>query len=88
MSAPKTNVEKQKEQHKAPLLGMRAVVMWSVGLLILLLLYVFFTGNEPEGADVQVDGRTGAVEETDEPAVAEPMGDVVGDPTEGPAAEN
>ena len=66
MSAPKTNVEEQKKQHKAPLLGMRAVVMWSLGLLVLLVLYVVFTGNEPEGADAVVDGRTGEVTETDE----------------------
>ena len=65
MSAPHTDLEKQKKRHKAPLLGMRAVVMWSVGLLVLLILFIAFTGNEPEGSDEVVDGRTGEVVETE-----------------------
>ena len=63
MSAPHTDVEKQKKEHRGPLLGIRAVVLWSVALLVLLILYVFLTGNGPEGSEQVVDGRTGEVEE-------------------------
>ena len=66
MSAPNTDVEKQKKQHKAPLLGMRAMVFWSVGLLILLILYITLRGDAPEGADEVVDSRTGEVVEVEE----------------------
>lgn len=66
MSAPHTDVEKQKKRHKAPLIGIRAVVLWSVVLLILLVGYLAFTGNEPEGSDEVVDGRTGVVEDVQE----------------------
>ena len=61
MSAPKTDLEKQEERHKGPLIGMGAAVTWSVVLLIALLSYVFFMGDEPEGAEQQVDGRTGEI---------------------------
>ena len=62
MSAPHTDVEKQKKRHKGPLAGIRAVVLWAVVLLVLLLAYVLFTGDAPEGADEVIDGRTGEVE--------------------------
>ncbi len=47
MSAPKTDLEKQEKRHKAPLLGMRAVVLWSVVLLVLLVVFITFRGNDP-----------------------------------------
>ena len=52
MSAPDTNVEKQAEKHKTPLLGMGSMVAFAGGLLLLLLVWLFATGNEPgEGAN-------------------------------------
>ena len=64
MSAPDTNTEKQAEKHKAPLGGMAIAVGGAVLLLILLIIFLIFSGNDPEGANTQVDGRTGDVEAT------------------------
>jgi hypothetical protein len=66
MSAPHTDVEKQKKKHRTPLLGMRAVVLWSLILLVLLIAFIALTGNEPTGADEVVDGRTGEIEAVEE----------------------
>ena len=73
MSAPHTNVEKQEKQHKAPLAGMGAVVAFAIILLGALAIWVFYAGNDPDDADVKIDGRDGdavVVEEADptEPA--------------------
>ena len=62
MSAPDTNTEKQAEKHKASLSGMALAVGGGVLLLILLMVFVILGGDDPEGADVQIDGRTGEVE--------------------------
>ena len=59
MSAPDTNIEKQEKRHKPALLGMGAAVLWSVVLLVGLIAWVVYQGSEPEGAETQVDGRTG-----------------------------
>jgi flagellar basal body-associated protein FliL len=34
MSAPRTNIEKQKRRHIVPLLGMAVVVVFAVGLIL------------------------------------------------------
>ena len=64
MSAPDTNTEKQVEKHKAPLGGMAIAVGAGVILLILLITFIAVGGDDPVGADAQVDGRTGEVETT------------------------
>lgn len=51
MSAPDTNSEKQEKQHKGPLAGMAAVVIFAGVLLIALGAYVVYQGNEPRDAD-------------------------------------
>jgi hypothetical protein len=66
MSAPDTNTEKQKEVHKGPLrMGIAFPLLWGVGLLAIFVVVMFLRGGDPEGADEQVDGRTGDVEETE-----------------------
>ena len=62
MSAPDTNTEKQAEKHKASLGGMALAVGAGVLLLILLIAFVILGGDDPEGADTQIDGRTGDAE--------------------------
>lgn len=62
MSAPDTNVEKQEKRHKVPLVGMVGGVVFALLLLAGLFFFVIGSGDEPEGADVQIDGRTGEVE--------------------------
>ncbi|MFQ6548315.1 hypothetical protein AADZ90_010175 [Aestuariibius sp. 2305UL40-4] len=63
MSAPDTDVEKQEKRHKGPLIGIAAAVAFGVGLIVLLSVIVVSRGDEPVGADEQIDGRTGTVEE-------------------------
>jgi len=59
MSAPQTNIEKQKRRHRGPLVGMIVVViavglgyLWWVG-------YEVAESNPPQGSQTQIDGRTG-----------------------------
>ena len=63
MSAPHTNVEKEAKRHRPPLLGMAGVVIFALVLLALLMVWVFATGDEPEGADRQLElGGSGEIE--------------------------
>lgn len=67
MSAPDTNVEKQERRHKAPLLGMKGVIVFAALCLIAL---VFYTVLQTEDASTEavVDGA--ATEATVDDAVA------------------
>lgn len=73
MSAPKTDLDKQEKRHKGPLGGMAAVVVVALALLLGLLIWLSANGNTPEGADTQIDSRTGAevAPEGSAPAVPE-----------------
>ena len=62
MSAPKTDLDKQEKRHKGPLSGMGFVVVFALALLVVLVIWLSATGNEPQGAETQIDGRTGAEE--------------------------
>ena len=59
MSAPKTDFDKQEQRHRGPLRGMGLVVILALVLLAGLMTWVSYDGGAPEGADVQIDGRTG-----------------------------
>jgi hypothetical protein len=48
MSAPDTDIEKQKRRHKAPLMGMKGVVILAV---LLLAGFVFYTAVQTEDVD-------------------------------------
>lgn len=63
MSASNTNLEKQKERHKGPLVGMKLLLaVVGLGLLIFVAIQ-FMRGDAPEGAEMQVEGTTGAIVE-------------------------
>ena len=62
MSAPKTDLEKQEKRHRGPLRGMAIVVAFALVLLVVLITFISANGNEPEGSETQIDGRTGAEE--------------------------
>ncbi|MEJ6402595.1 hypothetical protein [Yoonia sp. 2307UL14-13] len=64
MSAPDTNVEKQTRRHRPSLLGISVAVGFALILLCGLIIFVVERGQEPAGADDQIDGRTGAVVES------------------------
>lgn len=70
MSAPDTDTEKQARQHRGPLTGMFMAVIFAGLLLVGLVVYLFARGGTPEGAAVQVDGRTGEAEATADGAPA------------------
>ncbi|MCB5197661.1 hypothetical protein SAMN05428995_102102 [Loktanella sp. DSM 29012] len=59
MSAPKTDLDKQEKRHRGALTGIGTVVIFALLLLATLLFFLSADGNEPEGAEVQIDGRTG-----------------------------
>lgn len=60
MSAPKTDLDKQEKRHRGSLRGMAVVVGFALLLLVVLLFWTSSNGNTPEGADTQIDARTGA----------------------------
>ena len=59
MSAPDTDIKKQEKDHKGPLIGMAFGVAFAGVLLIGFLVWLSANGETPEGAAVQIDGRTG-----------------------------
>ena len=64
MSAPDTDTEKQAKAHRGPLrLGIMLPVLFALVLLLVLFVTVFLRGDNPEGADQQIDARTGDVVE-------------------------
>ncbi len=78
MSSPNTNLDKQTRRHSGPLIGMAVATV----LVVVLAIVFLFSGAEeaspPQGADVQIDGRTGEptaaeVEEAPAPVPAEPV---------------
>lgn len=61
MSAPDTNLEKQKRRHKGPLGGMKLVLGLVALLFAAFLIWTVAASDGPEGAETQVGGRTGEV---------------------------
>lgn len=68
MSAPDTNIEKQAKNHKGPLAGIAIGLVFAGILLFGLITWVVSQGGTPEGADVQIDGRTGAAVPVEKPS--------------------
>lgn len=64
MSAPDTNTETQHSAHKTPLAGIAIGVGVAVALLIALMVWLAYNGNEPRDASdgaaaVQIETPTG-----------------------------
>ncbi len=59
MSAPQTNLERQKRRHRGPLIGMIAVVAFALLLFFAFNVYTAEQGQTPEATAPQIDGRTG-----------------------------
>lgn len=59
MSAPSTNIDTQTRRHRPALYAIAAVSFLAGALLTGLLGHVLDEGSAPEGAEVQIDGRTG-----------------------------
>lgn len=85
MSAPNTNINKQADRHRGPLTGMMFAVVFALVLLGAFLMWTRGEGNDPAGAQAQVDGRTGEVEASDT-AEGAPATDTVTNDAAAPAA--
>ncbi len=59
MSAPDTNVKSEEKKHKSALLGIKATMVYAAILLTGLVVWTFFQSDGPDGAETQIDGRTG-----------------------------
>lgn len=59
MSAPTTNIDKQATRHRAPIWGILFAAAFGA-LMGAAITWTATSGDDPEGAAVQVDGRTGA----------------------------
>ncbi len=56
MSAPNTNIDKQKRRHRGPLIGMALVVIFALALTVFWLLDEAATADNPQGGNAQIDG--------------------------------
>ena len=65
MSAPDTNIDKQKKRHKGPLGGIALALIFAGILFVGYVAFEILAGDAPEGAETQVDGRTGEVTESE-----------------------
>lgn len=63
MSAPRTDLETQERKHRPALLGIALAVGFALVLLAGLLIWLFATGDAPEGADVQVQPGIGTTQD-------------------------
>lgn len=61
MSAPDTEPEKQAKRHRPSLIAIAAAVVLALILLLGFLTLVVERGGTPDGAETQIDGRTGDV---------------------------
>lgn len=66
MSAPNTNTEIKKQRRSPSVVGISVAVVFAVVLLALFTTWTVNKGGTPKGADAQVDGRTGVIEEVQE----------------------
>ncbi|MFN4153178.1 MAG: hypothetical protein ACK4HF_00860 [Paracoccaceae bacterium] len=59
MSAPQTNIEKQKRRHRGPLVGMVVVVCAVIIGFVWWLGYEAAESDPAQGSQTQIDGRSG-----------------------------
>jgi hypothetical protein len=59
MSAPDTNVEKQRRRHIVPLIGITCAVIFALVLLFLQMVDVAEDGTPADNGAAEIDGRTG-----------------------------
>lgn len=59
MSAPKTNIETQARRHSVALGGIAAVCAFALVLLGGFYVWTTFNGEDPEGAEVQIQPGIG-----------------------------
>ena len=82
MSAPQTNIKKQRRRHKGPLVGLTLVVIFGVGLILYWIFELFAEAPEHPGereipslAPPAGEGPTVPVETLDDAEATVPVGD-------------
>ena len=82
MSAPRTNLKKQRRRHKGPLIGLTLIVIFGVGLILYWIFELFAEAPEHPGereipslAPPGGEGPTVPVETLDDPEATAPAGD-------------
>lgn len=65
MSNTEPSLDRQRKRHAGPLIGMAVVVLFALGYLLWWIYYEVDAAPQPQGAEEQVDGRTGEVTETE-----------------------
>jgi hypothetical protein len=63
MSPPDTNLETEKKRHKPALRGIGFSILWGFVLLAIFIVWIILSGDEPEGADTQVQPGVGTEEQ-------------------------
>jgi hypothetical protein len=53
MSAPKTNIDKQRKWHRFPLMGIGGVLLWAGVLLAAWIVWLVYEGNQPATAGLE-----------------------------------
>ncbi|MBC7476800.1 MAG: hypothetical protein H7317_01725 [Pseudorhodobacter sp.] len=71
MSAPQTNIEKQKRWHRGPLIGMALVAIFGVGMIFFWMMHEASNDSE-SGAPPGAVGAPVQTEDTGKPAAASP----------------
>ena len=81
MSAPQTNIEKQKRWHRGPLIGMALVALFGVSMIIFLLMYE----SKNAGDTDPIPDDTGISPPTESPAETAPAAPPATAPATSPA---
>ncbi len=63
MSAPDTNIEKQEQNHKASLMGIKGAMIFGALMLVLVIGFTMMNANDPEG-DAGLNAEDGAAAST------------------------
>ncbi|OAN93185.1 hypothetical protein A8B74_17065 [Sulfitobacter geojensis] len=63
MSAPDTNIEKQEENHKASLFGVKGAIGFGALMLVLVIGFTMANSDDPDG-DLGLNPENGAAAET------------------------
>jgi len=68
MSAPQTNIDKQKRRHRGPLIGMIAVVTFALTLLFFLMADTADTDGQIDIGPASIDGNAASPVDSTAPA--------------------
>lgn len=59
MSAPNTDPRREERRHRPAMIALRLSIAAGAALLVGIVALAFLRGDAPEGAETQIDARTG-----------------------------